>query len=357
MSGVLVGVSHHEGTFHPSSLGILSTGAHIAADLGIRCDALVVGTPAELPAALCASLGRYGAERVWRAPGDPGLGAPLADATAAAVASDGYSHVLLSGGVVGVEAGAALAARLDMGICVEATGLRLADGALVAERLILGDSQVAHVSFPAGGGVVVGRVNAFEARTRPQAGAAAVVDLEVVPSRAASGQTMTARAHEPAPRRELEEADVVVAGGRGLGRPEGFRELEALADALGGVVGATRAVVDAGWYPYESQVGQTGKTVSPRLYVAAGISGAVQHRVGMERSEHIVAINRDPRAPILQLAHLGVVGDLHAIVPRLTQALRARGRGLATGGDEARPATGPQAPATPAGEGLHRYTE
>jgi electron transfer flavoprotein alpha subunit len=148
---------------------------------------------------------------------------------------------------------------------------------------------------------------------------------------------MTARAHEPAPRRELEDADVVVAGGRGLGRPEGFRELEALAEALGGVVGATRAVVDAGWYPYESQVGQTGKTVSPRLYVAAGISGAVQHRVGMERSGNIVAINRDAGAPIMQVAHLGVVGDLHAIVPRLTEALRARrGARAATGGDAER---------------------
>ena len=354
MSGVLVGVSHHEGAFHPSSLGMLATGAQVATELGGRCHAVVVGTAGELPDELCASLGRYGAERVMRAPGSPGLGAPLADALAAALAADGPSHVLLSGSVVGVEAGAALAARLDLGICVEATDLRVADGALVAERLILGDAQVARVSFPAATGVVVGRANAFEALTRPEAGAAAVVDLDVPRSPAATGQTMTARAHEPAPRRALEDADVVVAGGRGLGRPEGFRVLEELADALGGVVGATRAVVDAGWYPYESQVGQTGKTVSPRLYVAAGISGAVQHRVGMERSEHIVAINRDARAPILQVAHLGVVGDLHAIVPRLTEALRARWAASVTDDAQTPAGSGSRAAGPPAGEGPHR---
>ena len=357
MTDVLVAISHHDGAFHPSSLGVLSAGARVAAQLDGRCDAVVVGAPEELPDDLCGGLGAYGAARVLRAPGAAGLGAPLVDALAAAVAADGHSHVLLSGGVVGVEAGAGLAARLDAGICVEATALRVAEGALIAERRILGDTQVAHVEFRSPVAIVVTRANAFEARTEPAAATADVVDLEVAPSQSAQGLTMTARAHEPAPRRELEDADVVVAGGRGLGRPEAFRELEALADALGGVVGATRAVVDAGWYPYESQVGQTGKTVSPRLYVAAGISGAVQHRVGMERSEHIVAINRDADAPLLRIAHLGVVGDLHAIVPRLTAALRARRESGPTGGRETAATPVPEASAAAAREGLHRYTE
>ncbi len=121
----------------------------------------------------------------------------------------------------------------------------------------------------------------------------------------------------------LEDADVIVAGGRGLGGPESFALVEELAEALGGAVGATRAVVDAGWYPYRAQIGQTGKTVSPKLYVAVGISGAIQHKVGMQGSGVIVAINKDAHAPIFEFSDLGVVGDLNAIVPRLTELVRA----------------------------------
>ena len=122
----------------------------------------------------------------------------------------------------------------------------------------------------------------------------------------------------------IEDADVLVAGGRGLGKPEGFQLAEDLAGAFGGAVAATRAVVDAGWYPYAAQIGQTGKTVAPKLYVAAGISGAIQHKVGMQNSENIVAINKDANAPIFEFADLGIVGDLNKILPKLTAALRAR---------------------------------
>jgi electron transfer flavoprotein alpha subunit len=136
--------------------------------------------------------------------------------------------------------------------------------------------------------------------------------------------TMIEQAHEESEGPSIEDADVIVAGGRGLGGPEHFALVEELAKALGGAVGATRAVVDAGWYPYASQVGQTGRTVAPKLYIACGISGAIQHKVGMQSSNVIVAINKDPNAPIFEFCDLGVVGDLHQIVPKLTELVRAR---------------------------------
>jgi electron transfer flavoprotein alpha subunit len=135
---------------------------------------------------------------------------------------------------------------------------------------------------------------------------------------------MLERAHEESEGPSIEDADMIVAGGRGLGGPENFSLVEALAKALGGAVAATRAVVDAGWYPYATQVGQTGKTVSPKLYIACGISGAIQHKVGMQNSENIVAINKDSNAPIFEFSDLGIVGDLNKIVPKLTEAVKAK---------------------------------
>ncbi len=135
---------------------------------------------------------------------------------------------------------------------------------------------------------------------------------------------MVEQAHEEASGPSIEDAEVIVAGGRGLGTPEGFGLAEDLAAALGGAVAATRAVVDAGWYPYSTQVGQTGKSVSPKLYIALGISGAIQHKVGMQNSGTIVAINKDPNAPIFDFADFGVVGDLNQVVPRLAELVRAR---------------------------------
>ena len=149
-------------------------------------------------------------------------------------------------------------------------------------------------------------------------------DVAVELSPFSTKATMVRRGEARGAEVDIEAADYLVAGGRGLGKAEGFELCEALAQALGGAVAATRAVVDAGWYPYSTQIGQTGKTVAPKLYLAVGISGAIQHKVGMQASENIVAINKDPNAPIFEFSDLGVVGDLHKIVPKLTEAIKAR---------------------------------
>jgi electron transfer flavoprotein alpha subunit len=326
VTSLLVFVVHHEGGFYESSLGALTEGARVAAELGGDCHALVVGDRAELSDELCAILGRHGATRVYRVQGPAGLAQPVVDAMAAALADGDHAHALFGGGLLGFEAGAGLAARLAAGLAVDVTALRVSDGELLAERSVLGDSQVSSIRFRSGVGVVVARANAFES-VGDVPRRAEVRDLSVDYRPHSLGATMITRGERRGVETGLEDAEVIVAGGRGLGHPDGFRQLEELAGVLGGDVGATRAVVDMGWYPYASQVGQTGKTVTPRLYVAAGISGAIQHKVGMEHSEHIVAINRDARAPIFAFSHLGVVADLHAIVPALTEALRARRRG------------------------------
>jgi len=206
---------------------------------------------------------------------------------------------------------------------MEVTNVRVEDGKLVAERPILKDSQVSDVHYRSGVGVIIGRLNAFEAKQNGS-GAATVEDIQVEFAEHSLKAQMVQRGEQRGADVNIEDADVLVAGGRGLGKAEGFEALEELAGALGGAVAATRAVVDAGWYSYAAQIGQTGKTVAPKLYLAAGISGAIQHKVGMQSSENIVAINKDSNAPIFEFSDLGIVGDLNKIVPRLTEAVKAK---------------------------------
>ena len=237
----------------------------------------------------------------------------------------GHSYALFGGGLLGFEIGAGLAARKHAGVTMEVISVRAEDGKLVAERPILQDSQISVSKYKGDLGIIIGRINAFE-----------IVSATAAPPRWSTSTSSTRRGRTQAKMVQrgeqrgadvdIEGADILVAGGRGLGKAEGFELAEELAAAFGGnsAVAATRAVVDAGWYPYAAQIGQTGKTVSPKLYLAAGISGAIQHKVGMQSSENIVAINKDANAPIFEFSDLGIVGDLNKILPKLTEAIKAK---------------------------------
>jgi electron transfer flavoprotein alpha subunit len=324
MADILVYALHYEGAINKNSLGAVSEGARLASEIGGEAHAIVVGGD-DLTDDLCASLGSYGATKVYRANAPEGLAQPVVDAMAQVIADNGQGYALFGGGLLGFEVGAGLAARLGAGVAMEVTAVRAEGGKLVAERPILGDSAISEIEFRSDVGIIIGRLNAFEAQ-ESGSGAAAVEDVQVELSPQAQQATMVQRGEQRGADVDIEGADVLVAGGRGLGKAEGFELVEELAKAFGGnsAVAATRAVVDAGWYPYAAQIGQTGKTVAPKLYLAAGISGAIQHKVGMQSSENIVAINKDANAPIFEFSDLGVVGDLNKIVPKLTEAIKAK---------------------------------
>ncbi|HWH45870.1 MAG TPA: electron transfer flavoprotein subunit alpha/FixB family protein [Thermoleophilaceae bacterium] len=322
MSGILTYVLHYEGEFNKNSLGAVSEGAKRAADLGQEAHAVVVGGD-DLTDELCKSLGSYGATKVFRVKGPEGLAQPVVDAMAKVIQDNGHSYAIFGGGLLGFEIGAGLTARLGAGVTMEVTEIKAQDGKLVAVRPILQDSAIVDVDYSGDLGIIIGRLNAFEI-SEQGSGDAEVVDVDVEFSEFSGKCTMRQRGEQRGADVNIEDADILVAGGRGLGKAEGFELCEALAESLGGAVAATRAVVDAGWYPYAAQIGQTGKTVAPKLYLAAGISGAIQHKVGMQASENIVAINKDQNAPIFEFCDLGIVGDLHKILPKLTDAVKAK---------------------------------
>ena len=323
MADILVYALHYEGAFNKNSLGAVSEAAKLAAEIGGEAHALVLGDKAELTDELCASLGDYGATTVHRAEGPEGLAQPVVDAMAKGITDGGYGYALFGGGLLGFEIGAGLVARLDAGVTMEVTAVKAREGKLVAERPILQDSSISDVEYRSSVGVIIGRLNAFEA-VESGSGAAEVVDVDFELSEWSTKAQMVQRGEQRGANVNIEDADILIAGGRGLGKAEGFEALEELAGSLGGAVAATRAVVDAGWYSYSAQIGQTGKTVAPKLYLAAGISGAIQHKVGMQSSENIVAINKDSNAPIFEFSDLGIVGDLNKIVPKLSEAIKAK---------------------------------
>ena len=320
MADVVVYALHYEGAFNKNSLGAVSEGARLASELGGKAHAVVVG---EVSDDLAAQLGNYGAAVVHRAKGPEGLAQPVIDVLAKVIEDEGIQYAVFGGGLLGFEVGAGLAARLGAGVTMEVTGIRVEDGKAVAERPILGDSSISTSRYK-DKGIIIGRLNAFE--IRESGGSAEIKDVDVSYSDHSTKAEMVSRGEQRGADVNIEDANVLIAGGRGLGKAEGFELCNELATAFGGnsAVAATRAVVDAGWYPYAGQIGQTGKTVAPKLYLAAGISGAIQHKVGMQASENIVAINKDANAPIFEFSDLGIVGDLNKILPKLTEAVKAK---------------------------------
>jgi electron transfer flavoprotein alpha subunit len=310
MPRVLVLVEHEEGATRKVTYEMLTK----ARDLGEPV-ALFVGEGLD---AAREGLARHGATAVYAAGGDNRLPGPLTGALAAATDRAEPSAVLVAATPLAKDAGARLAARKGWGMLADIVDL---DADLVATQNVFGGATTVRARVRTGTPVLAVKPNSFPVQEAPAEPEVVQLDL----AEAQDGTRVTDHVvQEQGGRPDVAEAEIVVSGGRGLQDPSNFALVEALADSLGAAVGASRAAVDAGWYPHQHQVGQTGKTVSPQLYVAVGISGAIQHRAGMQTSKTIVAVNKDADAPIFAISDFGVVGDLFKVVPRLTDEIAKR---------------------------------
>jgi len=325
MSELLVLIDHSGGQPRKISLQLLAAARSVASDLGAEVSAVWLGAGA---AAAAATLGAHGAARVHHWDSEDAksfVTVPQVEALAQLVGAVTPVAVIFASSNHVKDVAARLAVRTGAGVITDATGLAVDGGTVVATKEVFGGdvittSRVAEGSLP-----IIGiAANAFAAEETGGA-AAAVAPFDVTLSDAAKAAPVTDVVMQAsADRPDIAEAAIVVSGGRGLGDASGFELLERLADLLGAGVGASRAATDAGWYPHRYQIGQTGRTISPSLYLGSGISGAIQHRAGMQTSQYVVAVNKDPEAPIFQIADFGIVGDLHQVVPKLIEAIEAR---------------------------------
>jgi electron transfer flavoprotein alpha subunit len=316
-NGVLIIAEQQDGAFRKVTFEALSEGKRIAGEVGGDLKVLVLGSNVE---GIATELGKYGADAILVAD-DPALAEYVTDlytdAAADVVAAHQPSVVLMGATAQGRDLAARLAARLDAAAAMDCIGLKVDGGDLVATRPMYGGKVLAEVGLSGAPRIAVIRPNAMDIAETAGAGAVEKIDIVNKESRltVADKQLETGKT-------ELTEADVVVAGGRGMGGPD-YAIIEELADALGGAVGASRSAVDEGWRPHADQVGQTGKVVAPSLYVACGISGAIQHLAGMSTSRVIAAVNKDPDAPIFTKADYGIVGDIFEVIPEITKAVKA----------------------------------
>ncbi|MDQ2739680.1 MAG: electron transfer flavoprotein subunit alpha/FixB family protein [Actinomycetota bacterium] len=321
MSEVLVLVEHANGSVKKTTSELLAAAARLGSP-----SAVVVGASGTA-AALVEQLGAAGAAKIYAAEGaDPAqlLLVPQVAALAAAVEAAGSpAAVLVTSTFDGREIAGRLAVRLGAGLLSDVVGVTDSDGVVVATQSVFGGEYTTQYRVTKGVPVISVRANAIEG-SAPAVSAPEIVELRTSVDAASVARVTQWLPEEVGDRPELGGAKVVVSGGRGVGSADNFRVVEELADDLGGAVGASRAAVDSGYYPHQFQVGQTGTTVSPQLYVALGISGAIQHRAGMQTSKTIVAVNKDADAPIFEIADYGVVGDLFAVAPQLASAAKAR---------------------------------
>jgi electron transfer flavoprotein alpha subunit len=318
MGEVLVYVDHVDGAVRKPTLELLTLARRLGEPVAVH-----LGAGAETAAPV---LAEHGATRVLTADAPEFtdyLVVPKVDALEAAARAVSPVAVLVPSSGEGKEVAARLALRLGSGIITDAVDVAAGDNGPVATQSVFAAAFTTRSRVIRGVAVITVKPNSAPVEPAPAAGT--VEPLAVEFGALATGTRVATRtARESTGRPELTEAAIVVSGGRGVGGAENFALVEELADSLGAAVGASRAAVDAGWYPHTNQVGQTGKTVSPQLYIANGISGAIQHRAGMQTSKTIVAVNKDAEAPIFDLVDYGVVGDLFDVVPQLTEEIKAR---------------------------------
>ena len=315
--GVLIFAEQREGVLKPTSLEAVTLGRELKNQIGGDLCVAIIGAKSS---SLSSEFKQYGVDKLYIAESEELNyydGERYSDVLTEAVLKAQPSVLIVVASAMGKDIAPRVASSLDAGLAMDCTDVEVSDGKIIATRPVYAGKALVKVRIDSDLQILVIRPNVFPEKTEGD------TDPEIVELQIGEKKTPVSEVqHIKGERPELTEASIIVSGGRGVGGPENFHVTEELADVLGAAVGASRAVVDAGWRPHSEQVGQTGKTVSPNLYIACGISGAIQHLAGMSSSKVIVAINKDPEAPIFKVATYGIVGDLFEVVPKMVEAIK-----------------------------------